>query len=120
MPGSSASWLASNQDHRNGFVKHTPWTPEEEEPEGGRPPVADAVPVVVRAWALLDSGEARPDVPTTGGFGFSLKQDWSRLRAGRFAESWRALLRDGATRDTMERLHRAGMLLPVKRSARAP
>ena len=36
-------------------------------------------------------------------------------RAGRFAEAWRALRRDGASRETMERLHRAGLLLPLKR-----
>ena len=91
-----------------------PWTPEEPEPHDGWPSVPDAVPVVVRAWALLDTGETRPDLPTSGGLCLSVKRDWSQARAGRFAEAWRALRRDGASRETMERLHRAGMLLPLK------
>jgi hypothetical protein len=74
----------------------------------------------VRAWALSDTGVARPDVPTTGGFGVSLKRDWSGLRAGRFAEAWRVLLRDGATREAVERLHRGGMLVPLQRGPRVP
>jgi hypothetical protein len=91
-----------------------PWTPEESAPEEGWPAAPDAVPVVVQAWALLGTGETRPDLPTTGGFGVSVKRDWSALRAGRFAEAWRALRRDGATRETVERLHRANMLRPIK------
>jgi hypothetical protein len=93
----------------------TPWVPVEPEPEDGWSRAPAAVPVVVRAWRRLDTGEAIPDLPTTGGLAATLKRDWSGLRAGRFAEAWRRLLRDGATRDTTERLHRGGMLVPVKR-----
>jgi hypothetical protein len=78
----------------------------------------DAVPVVVRAWRPLASGAAIPDPPTTGGFGVSVKRDWSGFRAHQFAEGWRHLRRDGTTRAAVERLHRAGMLVPVKRAAR--
>jgi hypothetical protein len=95
-----------------------PWTPEEAVPEDGWPPAPDAVPVVVREWALLATGETRPDLPTTGGVAAAFKRDWSALRAGRFAEAWRGLRRDGATRETVDRLRRAGMLLSVKRRAR--
>ena len=91
-----------------------PWTPVEPEPVEGWRWAPDTVPVVVRTWRRLDTGEALPDLPTTGGFAASVKRDWSRLRAGRFVEAWRRLLRDGATQDTMERLHRAGMLVPLK------
>jgi hypothetical protein len=83
-------------------------------PDGGWPPAPDAVPVVVRAWARLATGVARPELPTTGGFGVSVKRDWSRHRAGRFAEAWRGLLRDGASREVVERLHRARLLVPAK------
>ena len=92
-----------------------PWTPVEPEPEDGWPWAPGAVPVVVREWRRLDSGEAIPDLPTTGGLAATLKRDWSGLRAGRFAEAWRRLLRDGATRETVEQLHRRGVLLPTKR-----
>jgi hypothetical protein len=96
-------------------MDETPWTPEEVEPEGGWPPAPDAVPVVVREWELLDTGQARPDLPTTGGFGASIKRDRSQARAGRFAEAWRWLLRDGAAPETVERLRRARLLVPLKR-----
>ena len=82
--------------------------------------MAGAVPVVVRAWRQLASGAAIPDSPTTGGYGVSVKRDWSGYRAHQFAEAWHQLLRDGTTREAVERLHRAGMLVPVKRTARRP
>ena len=91
-----------------------PWTPVESEPDEGWPWTPDTVPVVVRKWRRLETGEATPDLPTTGGLAASVKPDWSSLRAGRFVEAWRRLLRDGATPDTVEPLHRAGMLVPLK------
>jgi hypothetical protein len=96
-------------------MEATPWTPRESEGDGARAPLPDAVPVVVRAWTLLPTGEARPDVPTTGGLAATVKRDWSAFRADRFAAAWRALLRDGATGDTVERLRRAGTLVPLER-----
>ena len=92
----------------------TPWTPVE--PEGGWPPAADAVPVVVSTWEPLPSGEARPWIFGTNRRAVSMKHDHSVHRARRFAEAWAWLRRQPAPLndpECVEWLYGAGVLAPA-------
>jgi hypothetical protein len=103
-------------------VEGRPWTPDEQEPAGGWPPAPDAIPIVVRAWRLTESGEARPDPPTTGGFAASLKSDVSRSRAWHFAEAWRLIRERGSAWASDPKAVRmvslSGVLVPVRKGRR--